>query len=182
MNNRQVARQIMQKVANRRRGSNHIDGILKEAYLQGISDGMEKESFRSFLHGAREGGGLTKELTFNPFGTIGTTMPYYRDNRDNPNHPWFKIRNRPAPSQRPSPVSPGFGGTKPNWQGPGIFGGTGGMSRSPNQRPSLGDTLRGAWDNLWGRRSGPLERLDSTRQRYEESVRKGAEWRERLLG
>ena len=42
MNNRQVARQIMQKVANRRQGSNHIDGLLKEAYLQGVSDGMEK--------------------------------------------------------------------------------------------------------------------------------------------
>ena len=42
MNNRQVARQIMQKVANHRQGSSQIDGLLKEAYLQGVSDGMEK--------------------------------------------------------------------------------------------------------------------------------------------
>ena len=48
MNNRQVARQIMQKVANRRQGSNHIDGLLKEAYLQGVNDGMEKVANRTY--------------------------------------------------------------------------------------------------------------------------------------
>ena len=45
MNSRQVARQIMQKVANRRQGSSQIDGLLKEAYLQGVNDGMEKKAF-----------------------------------------------------------------------------------------------------------------------------------------
>ena len=55
MNNRQVARQIMEKVANHRQGSNHIDGLLKEAYLQGVSDGMEKEAFLGGLKDATWG-------------------------------------------------------------------------------------------------------------------------------
>ena len=58
MNNRQVARQIMEKVANHRQGSNHIDGILKEAYLQGVNDGMEKvASFGSAGSGSGYGSG-----------------------------------------------------------------------------------------------------------------------------
>ena len=49
MNNRQVARQIMQKVASQRQDDYDIRGLVKEAYLQGVSDGMEKEALAPLL-------------------------------------------------------------------------------------------------------------------------------------